>query len=302
MLSLHMEGFLINVGVMVLLGWALYLPMRAGQMNNSPIFAMAIAGYFAAFTIRDCHWNMPLAFIGAVVACFLVFGILALFLAELSGFVMAVATIALIFIVQTLIRNIEFLGGPAGFGFYPVMPHLLIITGICVLIAGVFLHRLSCSRIGRALEALDFDPDLAAGLGINIRRMRILVQLVSAVFGALAGILYAFNTGTLFPELFGFNLLLYGFTMVLVGGRTTMWGALLFAPILWGLPEFAPEEVGVWRNIIYSSIVIGLLVLSPQGVITKNTLRRLKHLLARGPRFLNNNSLEVQSVDHSDNP
>ena len=108
-----------------------------------------------------------------------------------------------------------------------------------------------------------------------------LLQAISGGLGGIAGVLYAFNMGTIAPHMFGFNLLLYGFTIVFVGGISTMWGVLIFAPILWAVPEFAPAAVGQWRNILFATIIIGLLIWRPGGVITKNTLRRLEGLRSK---------------------
>ncbi len=105
--------------------------------------------------------------------------------------------------------------------------------------------------------------------------MSILLQTFSGVLGGTAGVLYAFNIGTLFPEIFSFNLLIYGFSIVMVGGRATMWGVLIFAPILWGIPEFSPDIIGQWRNIFFASIIIALLVLRPEGVINKRFIRKI---------------------------
>jgi branched-chain amino acid transport system permease protein len=270
-----MEGFLVMVGVLMILGWALYLPFRAGQMYNGPIFCMAIGGYLAAYATRDLLIPIPLAFLMAVTACTVLSYLLSFTLATVTGFAMAVATIALIFIVQTIIRNMDFLGGSSGFSLYPPMPHILPVTYAFVFLVMFFLRRLSNSRFGRAIEALDVDPDLAAGVGINRKGLSMFLQTVSGGLGGLAGVLYAFNIGTLFPEIFSFNLLLYGFTMVMVGGCSTLWGVPLLAPILWGIPEFAPEAVGEWRNIMFASIIILLLILNPKGIITKNFIKRI---------------------------
>ena len=276
MLTLHMEGFLITVGILIILGWSLYLPLRAGQMYNGPVFTMAIAGYFVAYTTRDLNWPIPLAFVAAVAASVLVAYLLSFGLAKVTGFANAVATIALIFIVQTIIRNMEFLGGTAGFGFFPQMPYLLPVTYGFVLLTMVFLRRLSNSRLGRAIEAMNFSEELSASMGVNTKGLSMLLQTISGGLGGVAGVLYAFNIGTLFPEIFSFNFLLYGFTVILVGGRSTMWGLLLFAPILWGIPEFVLASIGQWRNVMYGAIIIALLMMWPQGVITKDVLRRLR--------------------------
>jgi branched-chain amino acid transport system permease protein len=274
-LTLYSEGFLIMVGILILLGWALYLPLRGGLMNNAPIFCMAISGYFAAYASKDLSWPVPAASLAAVALSLIISYILSFSLSNVSGFAMSVATIALIFIIQTVIRNLEFLGGAAGYGYFPQLPHLLAITYGCVIVTMILLHRLSNSRVGRAIEAIDNNPETAIALGIDTKSMSIFLQCVSGTIGGLSGVLFAFNTGTLFPEIFSFNFLLYGFTIVIVGGRLTMWGVLLFAPILWGIPEFAPSAIGQWRNVMFGAIIIAILVFRPEGVITKDLLRKL---------------------------
>jgi branched-chain amino acid transport system permease protein len=274
-MSAYLQGYLVMVGVLILLGWSLYLPLRAGYMNNSPIFFMAISGYFVAYTTQELHWAIPVAFAAAVAFCFILALLLSLTLVNVSGFAMAVATIALVFIIQTIIRNLEFLGAAAGFSIYSQMPYLLTVTYVLIVLNLIFLNRLANSRFGRALEAMEFDHDVCDALGINRRVLSIFAQTYSGTLGAVAGVLYTFNVGTLFPEMFGFNFVLYGFTMVLVGGRSTLWGVLIFGPVLWSIPEFAPPWIGQWRNIMFGGIIVLLLVLRPKGVITKETLRRL---------------------------
>ncbi len=275
MLSLHMQGFFVDVGILIILGWSIYIPLRAGQMYNGPVFCMAIAAYFAAYSTRDLGWSVMFGSIAGILVSSIIAFLLSFPLARVSGFAMAVATISLTFIVQTIIRNLEFLGGAAGFSFYPEMPFILPITYLLVFAIMFFLYRMSNSRFGRAMELTDFDRELAGALGVNTKKMSILLQTFSGVLGGTAGVLYAFNIGTLFPEIFSFNLLIYGFSIVMVGGRATMWGVLIFAPILWGIPEFSPDIIGQWRNIFFASIIIALLVLRPEGVINKRFIRKI---------------------------
>ena len=94
MISFYLENLIVTIGVFIILGWACYLPMRGGQIYNGPIFCMAIGGYFAAYMCRNMGWPIPAAFIGGILAAALVGYALSFILAGISGFVMAVATIA----------------------------------------------------------------------------------------------------------------------------------------------------------------------------------------------------------------
>ncbi len=78
------------------------------------------------------------------------------------------------------------------------------------MIVGILVYRLDHSRIGRALETNLVDPTLSATMGVNVARVSIFALTVSSAIGALAGVIYAFTLGTIYPESFGFSLLLDG--------------------------------------------------------------------------------------------
>ena len=110
-------------------------------------------------------------------------------------------------------------------------------------------------------------------------------QRLGRQLGGLAGAIYTFNLGTVHPDIFGFGQLLYCFTIVIVGGRNTPWGMLVFGPILWLVPEFFPKAIAEFRNIAFGVIVIVCLLAMPKGVITKGLVaaveRSFNHMTAR---------------------
>src|ERR1035437_1138597 len=117
--------FLLFAGVYVLLTWALYVNVKGGRLSNSPVYILAISSYFAAFASRELGWDywmiMPVAILlGGF------FGLLtSLAFAKTRGFTLSVATIAVIFIVENVIRNIPALGGTQGFRGIPSVDNLL---------------------------------------------------------------------------------------------------------------------------------------------------------------------------------
>ena len=247
--------------------------MRTGQMYNGPIYCMAVGGYCAAYTVRDLGWPFGLALIAGV-ALSALFGLLpALGLARVYGLPIAVASIALIFIIQSVIRNLDFLGGAGGFWHIPEVKHLLPITYGILLIVGFFIFRIDHSRFGRAMEVVLVSRNVAANLGINFTRLSILLQVISCAIGGLAGVIYAFTLGTIFPETYGFTMLVYVWNMLFLGGRYTMWGAVVAAPIIWGLPQWLPQSIAVYSTIFYGALLVIVILLRPQGFITRDLVR-----------------------------
>jgi branched-chain amino acid transport system permease protein len=113
-MSLSSVVYIEFVGIFILLLWAMYLPFRGGQLYNGPFYCMAIGAYTAAYVTKDLGWPSGLALILA-----LLIGAIAGFLPSLAfsrttGIVTATASMALIFIVQAVIRNLDFIGGGSG--------------------------------------------------------------------------------------------------------------------------------------------------------------------------------------------
>jgi branched-chain amino acid transport system permease protein len=81
--------------------------------------------------------------------------------------------------------------------------------------------------------------------------------------------------GSVFPGAFSFSILLMIFSVVFIGGNLTMWGPVLFAPILWGIPLILPEVIAQWKDVIYGALLIGILIFRPEGVISKELVRKV---------------------------
>jgi branched-chain amino acid transport system permease protein len=264
------------VGIYILLVWAIYLPFRGGQLYNGPFYCMAIGAYTAGYAARDLNWPTGLALLLALVVGAIAGFLPSLAFSRTTGIVTAAASLALIFIIQAIIRNAEFVGGGQGMWSIPKMEYLPIIIWVSVLLIGLFIYRIESSRLGRALEAMRTDPDLAKTLGMNIPWISVFVMTIASVIGALAGVFYTFTIRALTADSFGFALLLNTMAMLFIGGRYTMWGGLISAPILWGLPTWAPPLVAPYINIIIGALLVIVLVLRPEGFVSRELIQSLK--------------------------
>lgn len=280
-MSASLNLYLVFVGAYILLVWAFYIPFRAGQLYNGPVYCMAVGGYFAAYAVT----NLGIPFFVAVIGSAVLGGIFGFFPAlgfsRTTGVVTAVASMALIFIIQAVIGNVDFVGGAKGFWGVPKVTYLLPFTWALVLIIGALIYRLDHSRIGRAIEVIGTDPDLARSMGVNIRRLTVFTLTASSVIGGVAGALYAVNLRTLRPETFGFSVMLTAAAMLFLGGRYTLWGTLISVPILWGLPQWLPSEAVTYTNFIYGAVLIIVLVTRPEGIVTRGIERWVRGLFAR---------------------
>ena len=274
-MPLPLLNYFVFSAIFILLSWGLYLPYRCGQLYLAIVYCMATGAYFAVYVVTQWHWPIALAILtSSLVGAFFAF-LPALGLRRAPGFTTAITSLALIFILQTVIMNLKFLGGQTGLFGIPPMDHPLMTIIVVLLIAGMMVYRIDHSRLGRAAELLYYSPEEATCFGVNMALISMLLQVLSGALSGVAGALYAFTVGSVFPSAFSFSILMMIFSAVFVGGNLTMWGAVVFAPILWGIPLIQPKANAEWKDIIYGALLICILISRPEGVISKEVVRKV---------------------------
>lgn len=282
-MPLHVYHFLMISAIYVLVGWGIYLNYRNGQLCFTPFISMIIGAYFTALVSRDFSWPVGLVLLGAVAIGAGFAFISGLFLARLESLPMSLVTIAVIFVIQTVIRNLDYLGGIPGIYYIPSVPHLMPITLVATVVIGFFIYRLDHSRFGRAIEVTSVDREAAASLGVNLYWTSVSLQVASGAIGGFAGSAFAFLSGHIYAESFRFSTLVLLICFMFVGGHATMWGLVLATPLLYGLLIILPSSVATWGNVIFGALLIIILNLRPEGIITKNTLRFFSARKKRSP-------------------
>jgi len=195
---------------------------------------------------------------------------------RLRGHYLAMATLGfgqIVYVVMT--AWIGLTGGPSGFGNIPRFRLFGLIfnsdlkfyyLSCAVLLAGIlFALHLIHSRIGRALQAIHSSETAAACLGIDIARYKIRVFVLSAAYASLAGSLYAHFVTFVSPESFGISTSILLVTMVVFGGRLSVWGAVLGAAILTLLPETL-RVVKDYDVLAYGAILLLAMIFMPLGL------------------------------------
>lgn len=274
-MPLSIYYFLMFSAIYILVGWGIYLNYRNGQLCFTPFISMLIGAYFTALVFRDQSWSFGLVLLGAIAMGAGFAFVSGLFLARLGALPMSLVTIALIFVIQTAIRNLDFLGGIPGIYFIPSVAHLMPITLVATAVIGFFIYRLDHSRFGRAMEVTFIDREAAASLGLNLYWTSVFLQMAGGAIGGLAGAIFAPLSGHIYASSFRFSTLVLLLCFMFVGGHTTMWGLVVATPLLYGLLIILPRAVATWGNVIFGALLIIILNLRPEGVITKQMLRSL---------------------------
>jgi branched-chain amino acid transport system permease protein len=209
---------------------------------------------------------LGLALLGGAAAALLSGLILSLPLARLKGHFQAVATVAFVEIIVSLALYFDGVtGGPRGING---IPKLVDTRGLVVFIVGVvaLLSVVERTGIGRAFGAIRQDDIVARSLGISVPRYHALAFALSASIAGLTGALAAFNTYTIEPQQFGFQLLTLALGAVILGGRASVFGPIVGTSIFIMLPELA-RPLSENRFLLHGALLIAVISFLPRGIV-----------------------------------
>lgn len=281
---------LIAIHAIVALGLNLFVGY-AGQISlgHAAFFGLGAYGsaiLTTAFAARPL-FAMTVAALGVALIA-LVIGVPTL---RLSGYYLAMATLGFNIVVHNVFVQWDpVTGGPSGLSGIPPFALLgLTVQGEvrqyyllwgAAMIALTLSLNLVRSGVGRGLAALAEDEVSAAAMGVDVRRGKIAVFTVSAVFASIGGSLFAHYMGTVTPDTFGIFASIDFVIMVVIGGLGCLWGSLAGAAIVTLLPHLlGPLEDS--KDIIHGLIVVGILLVFPRGLVAE-IADRGKSRLARG--------------------
>lgn len=232
---------------------------------------------------------------------------------RLRGFYLAIVSLALVFIGQYIFKNAASIsGGPAGrtfpiptfgdaainqqnnlFGIPLSGPqqYFLLLLPILVVTA-LFVGNVMRSRAGRAMRAVRDNETGAAIMGVNLLQTKMGAFILSSFLAGIAGALYASYISYLNPAYWSLTLSIQFVAAIIVGGVASVWGSILGAAFVFGLPlvidqlQLIPPPTGSGgmtsgdlNAIIYGLLIIVFLLFEPGGII--GLVRRIQAWFSR---------------------
>ena len=196
-------------------------------------------------------------------------------LMRLSGLAAGIATFAVLEITHNLLREWTKIGpGATTLSLVPETTGALQAT-IGALIATCAAFAYQRSRLGRQLRASREDAAAARGVGVSVHRQRLWAFIVSGALAGFAGGLLVHELGSITTEQVYLELTFLTLAMLVVGGVSSLWGAVVGALAVSGLNSFLIEaEDGVAvvdlpsgsRLILLGAIMATVLILRPSGI------------------------------------
>ncbi|MGH2508093.1 MAG: branched-chain amino acid ABC transporter permease [Ktedonobacteraceae bacterium] len=282
-----------------------------GQISLGHAFFMAIGAYTAAvlgstspsspssplgYNLSFLIW-LPAAGLVAALAGALV-GPTAL---RLKGFYLGIVTLSLIFIGQYIFINARgFTGGPQGRSFpvpafgdavisqqntffgialTPGQQYFLLLLLVLALSA-FFVHNVMRSRAGRAFQAVRDNETGATIMGVNLFEAKMGAFILSSFLAGIGGALLASYTSYYVPGSWDLVLSIQFVAAIIVGGVGSVWGSILGAAFVFGLPQVIDQfsllptsttsgglHSGELDALVYGVLIILFLLFEPGGLV-----------------------------------
>ena len=311
MIDEYIESVLIFAGINIIAAYSFYVPFKTGQISLGQAGFMGIGAYASGIITAKLGLPFPLGLlVGGIAAGIIGIGV-GFPALRIRGIYLLLLTLGFAEIVQVVILTWDYTGGAQGFQKIPYLENSLIWIYAIVAVLIFFFARLERSSLGRAMDSIHEDETAAEVMGVDVVRIKLFAFGLGAFIAGLAGALFAhystYVDSVTFNILVGVEILMFA----LVGGGFSYWGAFVGAVFLSLLPEFLrairdPMELipvswtnsAPWNNIydvvyefldfenekrliVYGLILIIMMILRPQGLITRDTIRPFQFVQRR---------------------
>lgn len=247
----------------------------SGQISLGQAMFYASGAYTSAILTTRFNVNPWLAIIAGMILTAILAAIVAIPASNLVHQFLALLTIAAgnmmyVFLCKATsvtnamagIRNIPDL---SIFGYELHSKLSFAIFTFLMIIVFLFLkQRIIHSSTGRAFMAIRENTVAAGGMGINVRKYKILAFVLSAIFVSFAGSMYAHFVRFISPETFNSTQSTLFMTMLLFGGMGNPVGPILGSVILAILNE-SLQSFNTYKTLIYGILILITVLFMPKG-------------------------------------
>lgn len=263
-----------EVAIFALYAASLHLILSVGGLVSfGHAASFGLGAYGAALAAKALALPMPLALAAGPALAAAGAAIVGWFAMPLSGVYLAMLTLAFAQILWSIaFQWVAVTGGDNGIlGVWPAAavasPAGYYWTTLGLVVAGLALHRaLVFSPFGYALRAARDSRLRAEAAGIATRAVQWRAFVIAGALAGLAGALFAYFKGSVFPDTMAIPLSVDALVMVLAGGVGTIAGPIVGAAAL--------KLLSIWliSNTDYSKLVLGLVIIAlvvafPSGLV-----------------------------------
>jgi branched-chain amino acid transport system permease protein len=281
---------IIVVGLQVFIG-------NTGILSLGHLGLAGVAGYTAAilsipvankaafipnapFGLADVHVSALVASLIGIALALVIGAFLSLAIARVPDLAATMITLALLFVFYAVALNWQDLTNGAGgmFGIPRLRTRTWVYVGLVICVLGARIFRET--RVGRWAQAGREDPIAAESMGINRAWAKTLALLFSVGLVSFGVVLRTQVFGSITPSQFFFDFTLLTVIMLIVGGMSSVTGAIVGVGVITAGSEFTrflgdgPHFVGFdWpalpglTGLFLGGAILAVMLLRPAGIV-----------------------------------
>ncbi|MFG2005714.1 branched-chain amino acid ABC transporter permease [Spirillospora sp. NPDC048911] len=187
---------------------------------------------------------------------------------------LAIVTLGFGEIIRICANNLDVTGGPSGIYGIPGLfgddvltepAAFYYVTVLIVAVAVLLAARLGRSRLGRAWRFVREDEDAAEAMGVHTYKVKLAAYIGGAVWGGMAGVLFAAHLTAISPPSFTFLWSALVLMAVVLGGMGSTPGVVIGAVFISLAPELL-RDLADYRFFVFGVLLILVMIVRPQGL------------------------------------
>lgn len=270
-------GFVVLQFVVLATAWNI-LGGYAGYVNFGTAAFVGVGAYTAVLLFKSLQVPLLLQILAAAAAGGLLGFATGLLTLRLRGIFFAIATVAVIVIMETVVMNWRYVGGASGvqllrptvlvpFASYTRM--LFVVMTMLAVLAVSIARYIQVSWIGRGLRAVRDSEEAAECCGVPTLKLKLFVCTLSGALMAAAGAPMAMYLSFVEPaSSFNLNYSVSALAMAMIGGTAHWIGPVIGALLLGSIQQAVTVTISSEINVLVVGVLLVLfVVVAPDGVI-----------------------------------
>ena len=274
---LFFAGFVILQFIILATAWNI-LGGYAGYVNFGVPAFVAVGAYTAVVLFKAIQAPLIVQIVGGgILAGALGLGV-GLLTLKLRGIFFSIATVAVVFILETVVMNWRYVGGATGlqltrptdfwiFDSYTRM--LFFVMGLLAIGAVATARYIQDSYLGQGLRAVRDSEEAAECSGVPTLKIKLIACTVSGALMGIAGAPMPMYLSYIEPtSTFNLSYSISALGMPLIGGTSHWLGPLIGAILLGTIQQVVTVTISSELNVLVVGVLLVLfVVLAPEGVL-----------------------------------
>jgi branched-chain amino acid transport system permease protein len=271
------DQYQLHLAALIAVYWILIAGLNlvvgfTGQLSIGHVGLLSIGSYTFAILAGKMGIDPTLSvFVSGLLGglCGLALGLPSL---RLPGFYFAMATMAFSMIVNEIVlAQVDLTGGGIGLpgpmfpkpfdspiGFY------YLVTAIALFVTWL-TWNIARRMWGRAFISIRDNPVAAQAVGVPVFKAKLLAFVFSGITAGVSGALFASLQSYITPDTFVFELSMFFFVCIIIGGRGSIIGPFLGTVVLTALPELV-SPLAKLGNFFYGLLLLVVVLVVPEGI------------------------------------